>query len=87
MRMLNILAKRSRRQTQEHIERGLLMKVIVNSYVCEANGVCVGVAPDIFTLDEEEKLHVTASEVPPGLADAVRRAVMACPKRALRLED
>jgi ferredoxin len=68
-------------------EEGMPMRVIVNSDLCEANGVCAGAAPGVFTLDEEEHLHIAGPEVPPGLADAVERAVSGCPKRALRLES
>jgi len=43
--------------------------------------------PEVFEVDDEDQLHILVAEVPPGLADAVRHAVMSCPKAALRLEE
>ena len=63
------------------------MRVEVDRDLCEANGVCAGLAPEVFDLDGEDYLHIVAPEVPAGLADAVRRAVGACPKQALRLAE
>ncbi len=63
------------------------MKVAVDRDRCEANGVCAGLAPAIFDLDDEDFLHIPTPEVPPAAADAVRRAVASCPKLALRLAE
>ena len=52
---------------------------------CEANGVCAGLVPEVFSLDDEDNLNIAPGEVPPPLADRVRHAVGACPKAALRL--
>ena len=62
------------------------MKLSVDLDQCEANGICVGIAPDVFELDDEDVLHITTAEVAPDrLADA-ESAVAQCPKAALRLE-
>jgi ferredoxin len=63
------------------------MRVAVDRDLCEANGVCAGLAPEVFDLDDEDYLHILAAEVPPPLAGAVRSAVVSCPKQALRLEE
>jgi ferredoxin len=41
----------------------------------------------VFRLDDEDELHITGGEVPPGLADQVRHAVQSCPKTALKLSE
>jgi ferredoxin len=61
------------------------MRVVVDRDLCEANGVCAGLAPDVFDLDDEDYLHVAPGEVPAAAADAVRRAVASCPRLALSL--
>jgi len=43
--------------------------------------------PEVFRLDDDDELHITAGEVPPGLADEVRHAVQSCPKTALGLSE
>jgi ferredoxin len=63
------------------------MRVAVDRVLCEANGVCAGLAPEVFDLDDEDDLHVRADEVPARLDGAVRSAVASCPKQALRLEE
>ncbi|NAS24613.1 ferredoxin [Herbidospora sp. NEAU-GS84] len=62
-------------------------KVIVDYLVCEANGVCVGLAPEVFDLDDDDNLHVLLEEPPADLLDRVRHAVRSCPKAALSLEE
>ncbi len=63
------------------------MRVTVDAVLCEANAVCAGLVPEVFSVDESDELHILTSEVPPELADRVREAVHACPKMALLLED
>jgi ferredoxin len=63
------------------------MRVTVDRDLCEANAVCAGLVPEIFDVDDEDVLHITAGDVPPALADGVRRAVESCPKTALRIEE
>ena len=63
------------------------MRVIVDRDLCEANAVCAGLVPEVFDVDEEDELHILVDQVPPELADGVRRAVQSCPKTALRIEE
>ena len=70
-----------------HQSYDLRMRVTVDTGLCEANAVCAGLVPEVFSVDDEDELHILTSEVPPELADRVREAVMSCPKTALLLED
>lgn len=63
------------------------MKVQVDRDACEANAVCEGLVPEIFSVDDEDVLHIKSEEIPAGLADAVRHAVRSCPKAALSLTE
>ncbi|MFG2076011.1 ferredoxin [Nonomuraea maritima] len=63
------------------------MKVSVDELVCEANGVCAGLAPEVFELDDDDQLHILLPEPPPELRDHVRHAVRSCPKAALSLVE
>ena len=60
------------------------MKITVDYQACEANGLCVGIAPDIFQLDDDDNLHVTEL---PGKEAKVRQAVRSCPKMALSIDE
>ena len=61
------------------------MKVSVDIDQCEANGICVGFAPDVFELDDDDQLHILAEEVPADRRAEVEAAVAQCPKAALKL--
>ncbi|NMN95871.1 ferredoxin [Antrihabitans stalactiti] len=60
------------------------MNVEVDRNLCESNGICVGIAPDIFDLDADDELIVAGGLVSPDRQDDVRDAVAQCPKAALR---
>lgn len=61
------------------------MKVSVDLDQCEANGICVGFAPDVFELDDDDQLHILVDEVPADRLAEVEDAVAQCPKAALKL--
>jgi ferredoxin len=63
------------------------VKVIVDSDLCDANGVCVDACPEIFELDDEDNLHVLNVEPPADLREKVEAAVRGCPKAAITLQD
>ncbi|MED5810854.1 ferredoxin [Mycolicibacterium sp. 050232] len=63
------------------------MRVEVDRDLCESNAVCVGVAPEVFSLDESDIAIVTVDEVPPAREAEVREAVQLCPKIALSLHE
>jgi ferredoxin len=62
------------------------MKIKANYDVCEANAVCMGLAPEVFEVDENDNLNILLPEPPPEMLDRVRHAVRSCPKAALSLE-
>ncbi|QEN12915.1 ferredoxin [Mycolicibacterium sp. ELW1] len=66
------------------------MKVVVDPLRCEANALCLAVAPDVFDLvegEDGETVRILLPTPPPELADAVHEAVDACPKQALCIRD
>jgi ferredoxin len=63
------------------------MRVEVDRDLCESNAVCVGIAADVFDLDDEDLAVVTVDEVPTDREDDVREAVQLCPKIALTLTE
>jgi ferredoxin len=63
------------------------MKIKVDYQVCEANAVCMGLAPEVFEVDENDDLQLLLPVPPPEAQDRVRHAVRSCPKAALSLEE
>ena len=63
------------------------MRVDVDRDLCESNAVCVGIAADIFELDDEDLAVVTVDEIPADREADARQAVQLCPKIALSLRE
>ncbi|WP_037304134.1 ferredoxin [Amycolatopsis orientalis] len=59
------------------------MEIDVDRSLCEANAICVGFAPEVFDLDDEEELVLASAEVPANQVERVTQAVASCPKNAL----
>ena len=63
------------------------MKVKADYSLCESNGFCERIAPEVFHLDENDDLWIANDgDVSPELEEKVREAVRTCPKAALSLE-
>jgi ferredoxin len=68
------------------------MKVTVDPVACEANAVCVGLVPRLFSIREDdggEDVLAIANDgqVEEALTAVVRDAVDRCPKMALRTDE
>jgi aldehyde dehydrogenase (NAD+) len=63
------------------------VKVRVDRAKCEGHSLCHGQAPDLFTLDDDGYSDVEVKAVPPGMEEAARGGVLACPERAITLEE
>jgi ferredoxin len=55
--------------------------------MCQGHALCNAAAPELFTLDADGYSDVDVRDVPPGMEDAVRRGMLACPERAITIED
>jgi ferredoxin len=63
------------------------MRVEVDLDLCESNAVCVGIAPDVFELGDDDLARALVDEVPSDREADVREAVTMCPKIALKLRE
>ena len=63
------------------------MKINVDFDLCEANAVCMKVAPEVFLVDENDELHIKVKDVPENLRAKVEEAVRRCPRQALSLVE
>lgn len=62
-------------------------ELTVDTDGCEANAVCVGIAPELFALDDEDRLQIADSHPQHDMLERARQAVAGCPKRALLLRQ
>jgi ferredoxin len=64
-----------------------MKKVQVDFGLCESNGVCMGIIPEVFHLDDDDYLHVLKDEVTPENEHDVRKAVRQCPRQAISIVE
>jgi ferredoxin len=62
------------------------MKVVVDTDLCEANAVCTEVCPEVFRVDDDDRLHILIESPGEELRMKVQEAVKLCPRQALSLE-
>lgn len=65
----------------------MTQKIEVDFELCEANGVCMGIIPEVFNLDDQDHLHVLQDEVTPENEAQVQEAVRQCPRQAISIKD
>ena len=61
------------------------MRVQVDHELCEANAVCVRLVPEVFELDDDDRLWLKADHPDEALRSRLAEAVRRCPKQALSL--
>ena len=63
------------------------MRIVVDRDRCEGNAVCVGIAPDLFTLDDDDYVMVTKNPIPADEEALAEQAIAECPRAALTRID
>lgn len=63
------------------------MRVEVDRERCEGNALCVGIAPNLFKLDDHEFAIVISDPVPAGEEDLAEQSIAECPRAAVSRKD
>ena len=61
------------------------MRIEVDWDLCESNAVCMGIAPEVFELGDDDMLTVLQPEVTPENEELVLEAVRQCPRQAISI--
>jgi ferredoxin len=62
-------------------------KVVVDFDLCESNAVCMGIAPEVFEVREDDFLYILQEEPPDSLRAKCEQAVRNCPKAAISIVE
>ena len=62
-------------------------KIEVDWGLCESNGVCMGIIPAVFRLEDHDTLTVLQEDVTPENEAQVRDAVRQCPRQAISIVE
>ena len=63
------------------------MRVVVDMMQCEANGLCMGIAPEVFELTDDDELILLQEHPDESLRARVEEAVRQCPKQAISIDE
>jgi ferredoxin len=63
------------------------VKVDVDFGLCESNGVCMGLAPDVFLLNDDDTLPILQPDVQQESQAVVLEAVRQCPRQAISVKE
>lgn len=63
------------------------MKIVVDFDRCESNAVCMGIAPDLFEVRDDNFLYVLDENPPEDRRAEVEEAVDMCPKAAISITE
>ena len=63
------------------------MRIAVDWDLCESNAVCMGIAPEVFRLDDDDTLTVLQQEVTPEDEALVSEAARQCPRQAISIGE
>ena len=63
------------------------MKVVVDYDVCESNAICMGLAPEVFEVRDDDNLYLLQEHPPEAFRAKVEAAVRGCPKQAISIQD
>ena len=62
------------------------MRIVVDFDLCESNAVCMGIAPDVFEVRDDDFLYVLNENPPDDRRPQMEEAVRRCPKQAISIE-
>jgi ferredoxin len=63
------------------------MRVRVDRVLCESNAVCVRLLPEVFEIDDDDRLVVKQEQPPEAWRERLDQAVRRCPKQALSIVE
>ena len=63
------------------------MKVVVDFDLCEANAVCMDIAPDVFKVDDADMLHILIEKPPESMRAKMEECVRLCPRQAISIVE
>lgn len=62
------------------------MRVVVDYDKCESNGICMGIAPEVFEVRDDDNLYILDETPSEDLRPKVEESARMCPKQAITVE-
>jgi ferredoxin len=61
------------------------MRVEIDFELCESNGLCMQVLPEVFEVRDDDLLYLLSDVIRPDQQPAAEQAARICPRQAIRL--
>ena len=62
-------------------------KVVVDFDLCESNAICMGIAPEVFEVRDDDFLYILDENPAEALRPKLEEAVAACPRAAIKIVE
>ncbi len=63
------------------------MRIVVDYDLCESNAICMGIAPEVFEVRDDDFLYLLTETPGEELRDKIEEAVRRCPKQAISIAE
>ena len=63
------------------------MKIVIDYDLCESNAICMGIAPEVFEVRDDDFLYILDETPDESMRDRMQEAVERCPKQAISIAD
>ena len=63
------------------------MKIEINYDLCEANAICMGIAPEVFEVRDDDNLYILDENPGEELREKMEESVRRCPKQAIAISE
>ena len=68
-------------------EVGGQMRVVIDYDLCESNAICMGIAPEVFEVRDDDFLYILDETPDESMRDRIQESVERCPKQAISIAD
>ena len=62
-------------------------RVVVDFDLCESNAICMGIAPEVFEVRDDDFLYILDETPPDSMREKIEESVRRCPKQAISIAD
>jgi ferredoxin len=69
------------------VSEELSMRIVVDYDLCESNAICMGIAPEVFEVRDDDFLYLLTETPGEELRAKVDEAVRRCPKQAISIAE
>ncbi len=65
----------------------LSMRIVVDYDLCESNAICMGIAPEVFEVRDDDFLYPLTETPGEELREKIEESVRRCPKQAISIAE